>query len=181
MIYKFKLVSDEVNNFAREIEIDSNASFLQLRNAILDSVDYSREDYDSFFLCNDEWEREEEIALEDEGSASDQDIWIMEDTPLNELIEEDGQKLVFAFDYTSDRCFFMEMVESVPGRNLSDPICTLKRGKAPSRYIEQEEIDPKTDVNNINVAEEGIDLEDIYDDTQYDDEEISSGFDIENC
>ena len=106
MVYKFKLVSDEVSNFSREIEIDANSSFLQLRNAILDSVDYTKDDIDSFFLCDDEWQRQEEITLEDMGSSSDQDIWIMEDTPLNELIEEEGQKLVFVFNYLTERSFF---------------------------------------------------------------------------
>ena len=48
MVYRFKLVSDEVDNFSREIEIDSEASFLQLRNAILDSVGYSKDELDSF-------------------------------------------------------------------------------------------------------------------------------------
>ena len=42
MVYRFKLVSDEATNFAREIEIDSDSTFLHLRNAILDSVDYSK-------------------------------------------------------------------------------------------------------------------------------------------
>lgn len=46
------------------------------------------------------------------------------------LIEEDGQKLVFVFDYLTERSFFMEMKESIPGRTLADPICTVKRGKA---------------------------------------------------
>ena len=128
MVYKFKLVSDEVSNFSREIEIDASASFLQLRNAILDSVDYSKDDIDSFFLCDEEWQRQEEITLEDMGTSSDQDVWLMEDTPLNELIEEDGQKLVFVFDYLTERSFFMEMKESIPGRTLADPICTVKRG-----------------------------------------------------
>ena len=63
MVYKFKLVSDEVSNFSREIEIDASASFLQLRNAILDSVDYSKDDIDSFFLCDEEWQRQEEMTL----------------------------------------------------------------------------------------------------------------------
>ncbi len=105
MVYKFKLVSDEVSNFSREIEIDANSTFLQLRNAILDSVGYAKDDIDSFFLCDDEWQRQEEITLEDMGSSSDQDIWIMGDTPLNELIEDEGQKLVFVFDYMTERSF----------------------------------------------------------------------------
>ena len=37
MIYKFCIVSDEVDNFKLEIAIDSDDTFLRLRNAILDS------------------------------------------------------------------------------------------------------------------------------------------------
>ena len=33
MIYKFRIVSDEVDNFKREICIDSDGSFLELHDA----------------------------------------------------------------------------------------------------------------------------------------------------
>lgn len=176
MVYKFKLVSDEVSNFSREIEIDSMASFLQLRNAILDSVNYSKDDIDSFFLCDDEWQRQEEITLEDMGSTSDQDIWIMEDTPLNELIEEEGQKLVFVFDYMTERSFFMEMKEFIPGKTLSDPICTVKRGTPPPQAVDLDEFEQKVDQNTRKQMEE-LDIEDLYGDTDFNEDEIDNGFD----
>lgn len=176
MVYKFKLVSDEVSNFSREIEIDANSTFLQLRNAILESVDYSKDDIDSFFLCDDEWNREEEITLEDMGSSSDQDIWIMEDTPLNELIEEEGQKLVYVFDYLTERSFFMEMKEALPGRTLSDPICTVKRGKAPAQFVDMEEFDNKIDQAAKRAAED-LDIEELYGDSEFNEDELGSGFD----
>lgn len=176
MVYKFKLVSDEVSNFSREIEIDANSTFLQLRNAILDSVDYAKDDIDSFFLCDDEWQRQEEITLEDMGSSSDQDIWLMADTPLNELIEEEGQKLVFVFDYMTERSFFMEMKEQIPGRNLSDPICTFKRGKAPEQNIALEEFEQQID-QAAKVQSSDLDIEDLYGDTEYNEDELGSGFD----
>ncbi len=176
MVYKFKLVSDEVSNFSREIEIDANSSFFQLRNAILDSVNYTKDDIDSFFLCDDEWQRQEEITLEDMGSSSDQDIWIMDDTPLNELIEEEGQKLVFVFDYLTERSFFMEMKEAVPGRNLSDPICTVKRGNPPAQRVDMDEFERQID-QNVKKQVEDLDIEDFYGDTEYNDDELGSGFD----
>lgn len=180
MVYRFKLVSDEVNNFSREYEIDSNATFLQLRNAILDSVDYSKEDYSSFFLCDEDWQKHEEVTLEDMGTSSDQDIWLMGDTPLNELIEEDGQRLLFVFDYMTERAFFMEMKESFPGRTLSDPICVLKRGKAPEQYVNLDEFDAKIDQGVASqISSDDLDL-DIYDGNQYNDEDIADGFDINN-
>lgn len=178
MIYKFKLVSDEVSNFSRDIDIDSNDTFLQLRNAILDSVDYSKEHEESFFLCDEDWDRHEEIALFDPGSESDEDVWIMEDTPLNEMIEEEGQKLCFTFDYENDRSFFMELKEAVPGKNLSSPICTMKKGKAPSQILASEEPEVKTET--IIKTPEDLEIEEIYDEGQYDEEDISDGFDIEN-
>lgn len=179
MIFKFKLVSEDVSNFSREIEIDADSTFLQLRNAILDSVDYSKDDIDSFFLCDDDWSREEEITLTEMDSSSDRDIWLMENTPLNEMIEEDGQKLVFVFDYLTDRCFYMEMKESVPGKHLSEPICTLKKGKAPAQFIDIDEFETKIDLSAAK-TDVDLDMDDIYDANQYDEEDLASGFDIDN-
>lgn len=176
MVYKFKLVSDEVSNFSREIEIDANSTFLQLRNAILDSVDYTKDEMNSFYLCDDEWQKGEEITLMDMGSSSDQDIWIMEDTPLNELIEDEGQKLIFVFDYVTERSFFMEMKEALPGKTLSEPICTVKLGKAPAQAMEFEEFEQKVDQAAKKQMEE-LDIDEFYGDSEFNEDELGSGFD----
>lgn len=105
MIYNFRIVSDEVDNFKREIQIDSDATFLEFRNAICDSVGYDKNQMSSFFMCDDGWEREREITLEDMGSDSSEDVYLMEDTPLSDFIEDDGQRLVWVFDYLTDRSF----------------------------------------------------------------------------
>ncbi|MCM1369741.1 MAG: hypothetical protein NC204_05145 [Candidatus Amulumruptor caecigallinarius] len=180
MVYRFKLVSDEVSNFSREIEIDSENTFLQLRNAILESVNYTKDELDSFFLCNEEWQRQEEITLEDMGtSASDCDVWLMENTPIRELIEDEGQKLVFVFDYLTDRSFFIELREMIPGRSLVEPVCTMKRGKAPEQSVDLDEFDKKIDASAAAASIEDIDLE-AFDNSTFDDEELSEGFDIMN-
>lgn len=172
MVYRFKLVSDEVSNFSREIEIDSDNTFLQLRNAILESVNYTKDELDSFFLCNDEWEREDEITLEDMGnSAADEDIWLMESTPLSELIEDEGQKLSFVFDYLTERSFFMELKEIIPGRSLTDPVCTLKKGKAPAQKVDMDEFDAQIDAVAMKQAADVLD-EDFYNEGGYNPEDL---------
>ena len=174
MVYKFKFVSDEVVNFAREIEIDSENTFLQLRNAILDSVGYSKDDIDSFLICDDDWEGHEEITLEDMGSASDTDIWLMEDTVLSELIEEEGQKLRFIFDYLTDRSFFMELTEIFPSKHLSEPFCTFKKGQAPQQSVSLEEFEKKID--KITAVQDDMDA-DFYGNDEFNPEELGEGFD----
>lgn len=179
MVYRFKLVSDEVSNFAREIEIDSENTFLQLRNTILDSVNYSKDELDSFFLCDEDWQRQEEITLEDMGTASDQDVWLMENTTLSELFEDEGQKMVFVFDYLTERSFFMELKEMIPSRTLTEPICTFKKGNAPQQSIDLDEFDKKIDLSAQEKID-AIDDMDVFSSDEFNDEDIENGFDIMN-
>ena len=58
MIYRFVIVSDEADNFKLQIAIDSTATFMQLRNIILESAGYSKDQMDSFYICDDEWNKE---------------------------------------------------------------------------------------------------------------------------
>lgn len=176
------MVSDEVSNFAREIEIDSENTFLQLRNAILESVGYSKDELDSFFLCNEDWERQEEITLEDMGNiASDVDQWVMESTPVSELVEDEGQRLVFEFDYLTQRSFFMELKEIIPNRSLVEPVCTMKRGNAPRQTVNMEEFDRKIDAKASSVGTTAIDdIDEIsFPDNSFNEEDLD-GFDIMN-
>lgn len=178
MVYRFKLVSDEVNNFSREIEIDSESTFLQLRNAILDSVGYTKDELDSFFLCDDDWQKMEEITLEDMGNTtSDHDIWLMDDTPISELVEDEGQRLIFVFDYMTERSFFMELKEMYPTRHLSDPVCTLKKGKAPEQTVNLEEFEQKIDIKADQKIDDISDI-DIYPGEEFNEEDLEDGFDI---
>lgn len=179
MVYRFKLVSDEVSNFAREIEIDSENTFLQLRNAVLDSVGFTKDELDSFFLCDDDWQKQEEITLEDMGhSASDTDTWLMEETPLSELIEDEGQRLIFVFDYLTERSFFMELKEMYPSRSLADPVCTFKKGKAPRQSVDLDEFDKKIDLKAQEKIED-LDI-DVFSTDDFNEEDLSDGFDIMN-
>lgn len=59
-----------------------------------------------FFICNQEWEQEQEILLEDMGtSRSDEDLYLMKKTRLNELLEDEKQRMVYVFDPLDNRMF----------------------------------------------------------------------------
>lgn len=176
MVYRFKLVSDEVSNFSREIEIADDATFLDLRNAVLDSVGYTKDEMNSFFICDDDWQKFEEITLEDMGSASDQDVYIMADTPLNELVEDEGQKLIFVFDYMTERSFFMELKEIIPGRAIMAPACVRKSGKAPKQQVSLDDFEKNIDSKAAAAAKEDFGLE-FYGDSEFNDDELPEGFD----
>ena len=99
MIYRFTLISDEVDDFVREIQIDPEATFYDFHEAIVKSVGYTNDQMTSFFICDDDWSKNTEITLVEMDTTSEVDNYIMEDTHLEELLEDEHQKLLFVFDY----------------------------------------------------------------------------------
>lgn len=179
MIFKFRIVSDEVDNFRREIQIDADATFTDLKNAICDSVNYDKNQMSSFFICDDSWEKEKEITMEDMGSDSSQEVYLMEDSVLSDFIDDEGQRLMFTYDYLTDRSFFIEMKELETGKKLMDPVCSLSIGKAPAQNVDFEEFEAKTVAKNKAAAAAAEDMgEDFYGSDAYNDDEFDvAGFD----
>ncbi|MDR2839958.1 MAG: hypothetical protein LBV75_01640 [Paludibacter sp.] len=138
MIFRFILISDEAVNFKRIIEIDSEASFLSFNNAILDAVKFDKSQMTSFFICNDDWEKEQEVTLIEMDSSSEYDNYVMESTQIDELVSEEGQKLLFVFDVFWERSFFIELVDIITGETLDKPRCTISEGKAPVQIMQED-------------------------------------------
>jgi len=173
MIYKIILISDEVDNFKRIITIDADATFLDLHNAILDSVGYTKDQLTSFFLCDEDWTKLTEITLEDMGTSFEEDSYIMEKTRLNEGLEEEGQKFMFIFDYLTERAFFMELNEIIPGKHQDKPECIKYAGNPPVQFAPIDDIS-KSLIQSVDL---GLD-EEFYGDKDFDFDELDAdGFD----
>ena len=137
MVFKIKFISDEVEGFLRELEIDSDATFLDLNKVILDACNYPDDQMTSFFICDEEWERGQQITREDMGTSRvDEDVYVMENTRLSDFLEDEGQRLVFVFDPFSDRVFYGTISEEIPGKNLKLPKVLRSKG-TPPRQIQE--------------------------------------------
>jgi hypothetical protein len=165
MVYKFTILSDEEDNFVRVITIDSEAKFIDLHNAILDSVDYEKNQMTSFFICDDNWEKGQEVTLVEMESSSEYDNLVMENTTLEELLPDEHQKLMYVFDMMSDRVFFMELTEIIPLKNQEKAICISSEGEAP------EQITDDLGSNLIAVPKGSID-EEFYGDQDFEIDEL---------
>jgi hypothetical protein len=140
MIYRFIFVSEEVDDFFREIQISSSATFLDLSNAILESVEYPDDQLTSFFICEHNWEKCEEITRVEMHTSSEYDNLVMAETPIEEFVEEEKQRLIYIFDPLTERCFFIELKEIITGKNLDKAICSKKGGQPPKQTIDFDEI-----------------------------------------
>ena len=171
MIYRFTIISDEVDDFVREIQIDPEATFFDLHESILKAANYTNDQMTSFFICDDDWEKEKEITLEEMDNNPEMDSWIMKETRLNELIEDEKQKLLYVFDYMTERCFFIELSEIITGKEIKGAKCTKKSGEAPKQTVDFEE---------MAAGGGSLDLdENFYGDQDFDMEDFDAeGFDV---
>ena len=143
MIYKFTFSCEEGDpNFRRVFEASADATFLELHEAILKSVGYPDDQMTSFFLCNDEWEKGQEVTLVEMESNFEYDNMVMNETHLNDLIEEQGQRLIYVFDPMFERYFFGSLKEIKPG-TMTGVECVESKGKAPKQLKSE---DPLADI-----------------------------------
>ncbi len=168
MVYRFTILSDEVDEFLRVIDIDPDASFLELHNAILDSVKFEKDQITSFFTCNDSWEKEQEVTLIEMDTDSEYDNLVMESTRLSELLEDEEQKLLFVFDMLDERAFFIELTEIILGKEQAKPKVVKSEGVAPQQSFE--EILPE--VVDVKSANDFSTDASFYGDEEYGDDEL---------
>jgi hypothetical protein len=164
VIYRFLILSDEVENFKREIKIDADATFYDLYKAIIDCTGYSDKEMASFVLCDDNWRKEMEITLVKMDTSSDEDSYSMEECVLSDYLEEEKQKLMFVFDYFTERALYMELSEIIPGKKLKQPLCTLSKGEAPPQITNFEEMTSDTTLQDMGESfygDESFDMDEL--------------------
>lgn len=177
MVYRFILISDEVEDFMREIKIDSDATFLDFHKAILKSCGYSDDQITSFTICENGWEKCQEITLEDMSTSSDEDSYVMAKTRISDFVEEEKQHLLYTFDPLGDRVFFIELSEIIMGKSLKEPKVSRQLGNPPAQQLDFDELFARNPIQTDTSA--GImDDDDMFGDGISDEDIDMEGLDI---
>ena len=155
MIYTFRILSAEDENYFREIEIDNSLTFLDLHYSIAKCNNFDPSQMASFFICDQNWEKQKEITLFD--MEEDDDDKSMERHPmdvsvLSEFVSEKQQKLLYIFDFFTERGFFIELMnikKKVKGQNFYSK-CTLSHSDPPVQFLDPEQLDDFLDTDDLD-------------------------------
>jgi predicted metalloprotease with PDZ domain len=140
MTYCFILISDEVDDFMREIQIDPEATFLDFHKAILTSCGYTDDQLTQFSICDSRWNKLTDITLMDMTTSPDEDSFIMESTRLNEFLTEEKQHVLFTYDLLADRSFFIELVEIISRKDTATPTVVRSQGNPPIQSMSVDDL-----------------------------------------
>lgn len=183
-VYRFRLLIDEQDDFLRDIEIKPGQTFKDFHDIILKSVDIEGNELASFFICDQQWNKQQEITLIDMGlkepdAEIDEDdrkpvkvpipVMIMEDVKLREVIEDPHQRILFEYNFLNPRIFFIELLKIVDGDTKKDyPECvkqegTLTPSAAPDFLSFLDDPDEDAMLGELNSLIESGDLEEEID------------------
>ena len=162
MIYHFQIISQECKDFRLEIKLSNQNTFFDFHSIIQKSLGYESHQLASFFISDRKGMKEKEISLLDMG-LNCAAFYIMQKTPIGNLVHNQGQKLIYTFDFLNDRSLLIELIEVVMAKNLSEPMVMLKKGETPQQVLGEDvdfiEQDP-SDFNNEKVYAYFGELED---------------------
>ncbi len=137
MIYRFRMISNEKDDFHRDFVLKEEQTFFDFHQIIQQELEYDQTQLASFFTSNDKWEKIMEITLVDMTDPIEENVptkRIMATTQLSEMVKDNKQHLLYIFDFFSERGFFIELVEmSKNNNNLKYPSCIERRGTPPKQ------------------------------------------------
>lgn len=135
MVFRFRMLSDENDNFVRDYEVMYDTTLLDFHHFILDSLEYEP-CMASFYTADDRWEKQREFTSMDMGvEAGAESPEAMEKTTLGQIIHKKRDRLIYLFDLFGDRAYFLELTgvfEAQPGADYPREI--FAQADAPDQY-----------------------------------------------
>lgn len=177
-VYKFRVTTDEVEDFVRDIEVLAGQTFEDLHKIILKSVELKEGELASFYICNQRWTKKIEVSLmdmgedpsfsehsmlyegEDETDSEKMEKMVMNKVALCDLIDDPHQKMIYEYDYFNTRVFYLELQKAYKAEDgVEYPRCIARKGKLPTKAS------PLVDLKEPSFSEDcdGYDEEELED------------------
>jgi len=150
--YRFRILSEENEDFLLDIEVKATQTFLDFHHAIKQHCNITTNELASFYLCDDKWRKKTEIMLIDmseEPAEGEQPkpVLLMENALMNQVINNPHQKFLYVYDFLKMHTFYLEMMKiCTSDPNVQYPALIKKEGEInlnkPSGllgFIEEEE------------------------------------------
>ncbi len=161
MIYKFRVILDIEDDVFRDIEISKNDTLEDFQNAIVQAFGFEGGEMASFYLSNDSWEQGEEYPLFDVGE-SENPLQLMADTPIDSVVENEHDRLIFIYDFLSMWTFLVELMQiSDVESTVLYPRLIFSHGivpeEAPEKFFESDFEESNDDFDDFGVNEDDLD------------------------
>lgn len=135
-MYKIRIILDTKEDVIRTLLVDDQISLETLHYTIAKSFGFNGQEMASFYLTDDDWTQGEEIPL---FNMSDDGMGLAMNTAiLNEVLPNEGDKLIYVYDFLALWTFYVEILETSPNHEADLPKTILAIGEIPEEAPEKE-------------------------------------------
>lgn len=130
---KFRVLLDskDKTEVFRDVIIPDSASFEDLFKISMQSYRFKGDQMASFYLSNDEWDKGQEITLEDMNFGDEKSSTpTMKKSFVKDFIEAPDQKIILVYDFIRMWIFLLELV-GYEKETPAQPIIALSIGSSP--------------------------------------------------
>ncbi len=130
---KFRVLLDSKENteIFRDVIIPDSASFEDLYKISIASFGFKGDQMASFYMSNDEWDKGQEITLEDMSFGDEDNTTpVMSTAFVRDFIEAPDQKIILVYDFIRMWIFLLELV-GYEKETPEKPLIALTVGTAP--------------------------------------------------
>lgn len=110
-IYRFRISFEDYDEIIREIDMLPKHTFLDLHLAIQKNLGYDAEVSSSFYISNDQWRKGKEIAYLPSERKINQKVSLMEDSRLNQFIDDPHQKFYYTYNFSRPYDFHVQLIK----------------------------------------------------------------------
>jgi hypothetical protein len=157
MVFKFKIISDKVEDFVLHIEADAKNTFFELHETLQEQCRYDPSELATFFLADEEWDKGDEIKMFNERTLKQKPLLLMKHTDLGDCLKKEEDKLIYIFDVSNHKSLYIELTKIIMEDKLSTPIVTYNRGIAPAQGISNR-------YNSDLLADQDLELQNVFTD-----------------
>jgi hypothetical protein len=190
-VYKFRILSEEQNDFVRDIEIGNKQTFEDFHNILLKSSGLDGKELASFHITNGKWIKLKEITLldmmeeqpdfdedeDDEPKVKLPKTLVMKDCKLKDYIDDPHQRLIYEYDFLNLQTFFIELIQiSEAKKGITYPVCTRSVGKLETKKKNAAKKGVPEDLGDLDV--ENLSIESLLDDEDTDSMGTNTNFEF---
>lgn len=164
MVYKIRAILNTENDVIRDIAILKTETLENLHNAISNAFGFNGHEMAAFYRADEDWNQGEEFPLFDMSDGLDSKIQ-MRDMIIGDLLEDQGHKLIYVYDFFTMWSFYVELIETdFDKKDIELPSLLFTLGTIPK-------IAPVLNFESEDLSK------DEFDDDEEDEEDDEFGFD----
>lgn len=147
LIYRFRITSEDYDDFLRVIEIQPGQTFLDFHASLMLAADMDKCDKAFFFITDNKFKKEQEIALkplkkqvrkyDDELDQIVTETFVphlMKDSKLKDYVEDPHQRMMYEFHGKEFLVLFIELFKIIKTEEkIVLPRCIQSKGEIPKK------------------------------------------------